>query len=88
MMGYGFGGGGMMAFGLLMMFAFLLLVVLGSWALITWLRRTRPQSSDSPPDAGSSTAGRGHAREILEERYVRGELTTEDYLDRIQVLGR
>lgn len=80
-----------MAFGLLVMLGFLLLVALGSWALITWLRRTRPQSqsSDAPPEAGSSRGlGRGHAREILEERYVRGELNTEDYLDRIHVLGR
>lgn len=85
MMGYGFGGGGMV-FGLLVMLGFLLLVVLGIWALITWLHRTRPQSSSSPPDARNSSTGRGHARETLDERYARGELTTEDYLHRIQVL--
>lgn len=88
MMGHGFGGGGMIAFGLIMVLGFVLLVVSGGWAMITWMRPTRPRSSSSPADAGSSTTGRSHAREILEERYVRGELTTDDYLERIHVLGR
>lgn len=36
----------------------------------------------------SRAFGGSRAREIVEERYVRGELSTDEYLDKLQVLGR
>ena len=30
---------------------------------------------------------RSRARQVLDERYARGELTTEEYRERLQVLG-
>jgi putative membrane protein len=72
--------GGGMIFGMLLMLALLVLAVLGIWALIVWLRREK--------SAGAATAGGGasRARELLEERYVRGELSTEEYRERLHEL--
>lgn len=80
MMGGGMMGGGMI-FGLLLMLALLVLVVLGIWALIVWLRRDRAAA------VGGSGGGGSRAREILEERYARGELSTEEYQERLQGLN-
>lgn len=82
MMGGGMmSGGGMMAFGILVTLALLALAVLGIWALIVWLRNNRNTAPMSAP------AGHNRARELLEERYARGELTTEEYRERLEVLG-
>ena len=37
------------------------------------------------PGAGGPTLGR--AREVLDERYARGELTTDEYRERLRALG-
>lgn len=74
-------GGGMMISGILLTLALLALAVLGSWALIVWLRNNRPATGTS------AQGGRSRAREVLDERYARGELTTEEYRDRLEVLG-
>ena len=86
MMGDGFGAGGMV-FGVLLMVGVLLLVGLGIWALVVWLRRSRSQSGDSMgtgPIAGSRGS---RAREVLDERYARGELTIEEYHEKLETLG-
>jgi putative membrane protein len=75
------GAGGMMVFGILLTLALLALAVLGIWALIVWLRNNRTAAGTSAP------AGRSRAREVLDERYARGELTTEEYRERLEVLG-
>lgn len=71
----------MMVFGILLTLALLALAVLGIWALIVWLRNNRPATGTPAP------GGRSRARELLEERYARGELTTEEYRERLEVLG-
>jgi putative membrane protein len=65
---------GMMGFGWGFMFliplAFLVLIVLGAYYLITGFTRT-----------GRFSSGDGkRAFEILKERYARGEITREEYL--------
>jgi putative membrane protein len=55
-----------------------MLLLVGLVAVIVWavVRGTRP----SPRDPGS------HAREILNERYARGEISTEEYRERLDAL--
>lgn len=85
-MGNGFGGGGMV-FGVLLMVGVLLLIGLGIWALVVWLRRSRSQSSHSMRTGPISGSRGSRAREVLDERYARGELTTEEYHEKLQTLG-
>ena len=85
MMGNGFGGGGMV-FGFLLMLGLLVLIGLGIWALITWLRRAQSGPA-GPADGRSSGAARSQAREVLDERYARGELSTEEYHEKLKALG-
>lgn len=71
----GWGGGWMWLWGL----AIMVLVVV----VIVWLIRAGGRNG------ASSAPRRDHAdraREILAERYARGELTTEEYRERIEVL--
>lgn len=74
-------GGGMMIFGILLTLALLALAVLGIWALIVWLRNNRT------PAGTSGQGGHSRARELLDERYARGELTSEEYRERLEALG-
>lgn len=69
----GWGGGWMWLWGLLMMVGVVLAVV---W-LVRSVARNQPLRSD---------AGTDRARAILAERYARGELTTEEYQERIDHL--
>lgn len=39
------------------------------------------------PGADGSAPGASAARRILDERYARGELSTEEYRERLKVLG-
>ncbi|GAA4659791.1 hypothetical protein GCM10025779_27670 [Arthrobacter cryoconiti] len=39
------------------------------------------------PGTGGSARGVSAARRILDERYAKGELSTEEYRDRLKVLG-
>lgn len=84
MMGFGIGG---MVFGLLMMIGILLLILLGIWALVRWLSGTHSQPRVSPGDH-KPVGGGSRAREILEERYTRGEISTDEYLDMLHTLGQ
>jgi putative membrane protein len=80
-MGSGWGMGSMWFFWPVFILGIVLVVVLlvrgGSAGL------GRRQGSEPPP--GSST-GRTRAQEILDERYARGELTDEEYQDRLRQL--
>lgn len=72
----GWGGGWMWLWGIAMMaLVGLLIVVLA--------RSTNRESANTPPP--SSPTGRGS--EILAERYARGELTSEEYRERVEQLG-
>ncbi len=71
----GWGGGWMWLWGLAMMILFLVLVM--------WLIR----SSIGPGGLGPATRDPAdRAREILAERYAKGELSTEEYRERISEL--
>lgn len=68
----GWGGGWMWLWGLAMMALFVVLIV--------WLVRATAGGPAAPhPPERSST---DRAREILAERYARGELSTEEYRER------
>lgn len=68
----GWGGAWMWVWGTLMMIAFV--------AVIVWLVRTAAAPGQTQRDTGD------RAREILGERYARGELSTEEYRERIKEL--
>ena len=84
MMGFG---GGMMVFGMLMMLAVLALIILGIWALVVWLRNTRSRPETRTNTDVATDGGQNRAREILGERYARGELTTDEYNERLGTLN-
>ncbi|HEX2926123.1 MAG TPA: SHOCT domain-containing protein [Ruminiclostridium sp.] len=82
MMGYGRYGYGMMGVGIgwLMMLGFTLLVVLGIVALFRYIRHTNvSHSQGSNANNSNFTQGGGNALNILNERYAKGELSSEDY---------
>lgn len=60
------------------------LVVVGIVVLIVFLVRN---SGASTAAGGSRTSATPTPRQILDERYARGELTTEEYRERIENLG-
>ena len=71
----GWGGGWMWLWGFAMMALFVLLIV--------WLvRAAAPGGSARPPSPDPVDRG----REILAERYARGELSTEEYRERVSEL--
>jgi putative membrane protein len=81
-MGYGMGMGWGWLFGLLMLVGVILLVVLAVRALGGGI--TRGVGGAGSP---AQSPGRSRAREVLDERYARGEITTEEYRERLQTLG-
>lgn len=88
MMGYGYGGGSwlMWVFGGVMMVGVVVLIGLVAWAIVIATTRAHP----GPPAAGPSTAeagGRGRTRQVLDERYARGEITTDEYTERLHTLA-
>jgi putative membrane protein len=87
MMGSGTGMGWSMGWG----WVFGALVVVGVVALVVLAVRaigggvsSRPST---PGPADGAPPGPGRARELLDERYARGELTTEEYQERLRALG-
>ncbi|WP_438612675.1 SHOCT domain-containing protein [Kocuria cellulosilytica] len=73
------------------MWLFWLLLILGTVVLVVVLVKaltggsgggTR-QGGSAPPPTG---AGPRRSREILEERYARGEISTEEYRERLRTL--
>jgi putative membrane protein len=85
MMGYGYGGGGWMwGFGGLMMLAVLVLSGLAVWAIVAATHRGQDLAAGAmfeEPD------GRARTRQLLDERYARGEMTTDDYAERLHAPG-
>lgn len=78
---YGFGMCGM---GAAMWIGWLLVLVLIAVVVGLLLRGTAAGSTGS-----TGSTGRGsRARDILEERYARGEISTEEYRERSVELGR
>ena len=64
------------------------LVVVGVVILIiVLLRRSIPVRNDAPSTPLSVAGGAPSPQQILDERYARGELTTEEYRERITALG-
>ena len=57
-----------------------LLLILGVAIRVWWL-----VSASSTPGGGSST-GQARAREILQERFARGEITEQELRERLRVL--
>ena len=89
MMGYGYDGGGtwmMWVFGGLLMVGFLVLIGLVAWAVITATTREHPSHRATDP-ATADSGGSARTRQILDERYARGELTTDEYTERLHTLA-
>ncbi len=80
--GMGFGMGWAWLFGLLMLVGLVLLVVLLVRVLGGGVTGS-PQSGNRAQDGPRP----GRAREILDERYARGEMTTDEYRERLTGLG-
>ncbi len=78
MMGGGLGMGLGWLFGLLVLAGVAVLVVVAVRAVGGGVKSGRGSDSEVP---GS------RARQILEERYARGEITTEEYRERLRALG-
>ena len=81
-MGTGCGMGWMWIFWLLLVLGAVLLIVLAIRAVGGGLR---PDTTTSSRHDGRP--GRSGARQTLDERYARGELTTEEYRERLQALS-
>lgn len=80
------GGTGMMdggAFGWVMLFLMVLLVVAVLGAVVFALRRLPASQVPSAPGVPATTA---RAREILDERFARGEIDQEEYATRRSAL--
>lgn len=82
---YMFGGGWMMI-GLLLLW--ILLIITTVAVLISTMSswRPRPTHSDAAPATIPQSAAPSSARAILDERYARGDITTDDYLERVKHL--
>ena len=61
------------------------LVLIGglAWAILATTTNRPDQQNPPAEDAG----GPSPARQILDQRYARGELGTEEYRERLQTLG-
>ncbi|MFT4468729.1 SHOCT domain-containing protein [Arthrobacter sulfonylureivorans] len=84
---YGWSGmGWMWIFWVLLIVGLVLLIIL----LVRLIGGGMPGRGAGMPDRGAGggrTAGDTRAREILAERYARGELTAEEYREALRTLG-
>jgi putative membrane protein len=76
MHGFGFGWGGMIFGGLLMLLFWGVVI-----ALVVFVVRalSRPGSGQATPSAGAPGQPRDQALEILRERYARGEISKDEF---------
>lgn len=81
MWGYGWDMGGMWLFGLLTVVGIALLVLLAVRLFNGGTSRGGGSNSSGP------SQGKSRARQILDERFAKGELTAEQYREQVQVLG-
>jgi putative membrane protein len=65
------------------------LVLIGLVVLTVLLVRlfSSPRSVPPQPTAPSASGGQSSPKQILDERYAKGELTTEEYRERLSALG-
>ena len=64
------------------------LVVIGVVILLIVLIRMLSNPRTTPPQAGPTAAGGTPSpKQILDERYAKGELTTDEYRERVSALG-
>ncbi len=82
--GWGMGGWGLL-FGVLLLAGLVILIVLVVRVVGGGVRQDRGGTPSDP--YGRPDSGPGRARQILAERYARGEIDTEEYHDRLQNLG-
>lgn len=85
-MGYGSSMGGGMFFGLLMMPGLVLLLAVTVWVIGGGPRRRGSRGTDNANRAPGHPAS--PAKQALGERYARGELSAEEYQERLRVLGQ
>ena len=85
MWGYGGNVGWMWLFGLLLLVGIALLVIVAVRVFSGGGNAGRPPGYGETPGAGG-TPGRTRARDILDERFAKGELTAEQYRDQLRVL--
>lgn len=76
-----------MAGGLGFMWVFWLFLVVGAVLLVTLAARAFIGATSRGNRTGARAAGPTGARAVLDERYARGELSTEEYHDRLRILG-
>lgn len=84
--GYGVQSWTMWVFGGLMMIGVLVLIGLLAWAIVVAARRTQPGQA-AMEHVMAEAGARGRNRQILDERYARGEMTTDDYTERLHTLA-
>ena len=65
---------------------FLVLLIVGIVVLVVVLVRVLASGTGGGPAAAAGGERPGRAREILAERYARGEISTEEYQERLRVL--
>ena len=82
MMGSGFGMGWMWLLWLLLTLGVILLVVVAVRTMGGGATR-----GSARRDVDGAPRGLSRARLLLDERYARGELTTQEYRERLQTLG-
>jgi putative membrane protein len=81
----GGGDAGMWAVGGLMIVGVLILGAAVVWAVTAATHRGNRglTAAAATPEAG----GRGRTRQVLDERYARGEMNSEEYTERLHALG-
>lgn len=84
MFGYGYGMGWTWLWGLLAVVGILVLIFVIVRVTTGGIKRN--EASGTFP-AGAGSVGKTTPRQILDERYAKGELTTEEYRERLAVLG-
>lgn len=84
MTGYGLGMWWMWLFGLLAVAGLLILIYVIVRVAVGGIK-VKDGAEESP--AAIETENGVSARQILDDRYARGELTTEEYRERLAVLG-
>lgn len=81
----GFSMGGAWVFWLLIVVGIVLLAI---WAVRAFGSKPAPgPTGEQGPGTGQGTPKRSSAREALDQRFARGELSAEDYQERVRVLG-
>jgi putative membrane protein len=67
---------------------FMALLLAGLVLVVVMLVRVLAAGTGGGPAAGGGAAGQRRARQILAERYARGEISTEQYQARLRALER